>query len=57
MFWIISGVILGPIRPPKTAYWQESSVENGRFTFATMPIAIATDQWPCRTRLSLGNNY
>ncbi len=44
MFWIILGVLLGPINPQKTVFWQLIPAENGLIIYVAMPIAIATDQ-------------
>ncbi len=44
MFWIILGVVLGPIKPKKTVFWQSIPAENGLIIYVTIPIAIATDQ-------------
>ncbi len=44
MFWIILGVVLGPIKPKKTVFWQLIHAENGLIIYVTIPIAIATDQ-------------
>ncbi len=44
IFWIILGVVLGPIKPPKDIFWQFIPAENSLIIYVTMPIAIATDQ-------------
>ncbi len=40
MFWIILGVVLGPITPKKTVFWQLIPAENGLIICVTIPIAI-----------------
>ncbi len=44
MFWIILGVVLGPIKPKKTVFWQLVHAEKCLIIYVTMPTAIATDQ-------------
>ncbi len=46
MFWIILGVVLGPIKPKKTVFWQSIPAENDLIIYVTIPITIATDQQP-----------
>ncbi len=46
MFWVILCVIIGSDKAPEDRIFTVVAAENGLKIYVTMPIAIATDQWP-----------